>query len=396
MITPLVFAALLNSFTQQDPFPFHPALPNPHPRILVFSKTAAFRHDSIPTGVAMFRELGQTNGFSVEATEDASVFDADLAPRFDSVVFLSTTGDVLNPAQQRNLESFVEDGGGYVGVHAASDTEYGWPWYGRLVGAYFKRHPQIQPAKIKIEDRRHPTMTTLPDPWDRTDEWYDFRANPRPFVHVLASLDPSSYSGSDMKDDHPATWYQFVGKGRAWYTAFGHTKESYAEPAFRNMLLQAVIWAAQGRKPEGAVQLGWDRTATGMTPRTMLSDGLIHLDFFATPNSPVTVQLDAGHRLTFARGAEGALVSGSGQTKPQREAFISKSWNSLDLVVRIPRLLPGKPAEPGVLVEARLNGVVIHSRVKLGTSGYDLKVNLGPNTFVRGAYYKRLVMDWVE
>lgn len=395
MITPLVFAALTGSLIQQGPFPFHPALPNPHPRVLVFSKTAAFRHDSIPTGVAMFRELGQANGFSVEATEDAGVFDADLAGRFDTVVFLSTTGDVLNSSQQRTLESFVEQGGGYVGIHAASDTEYGWPWYGRLVGAYFKRHPQIQPAKIRIEDRRHPTMTTLPDPWDRTDEWYDFRANPRPFVHVLASLDPASYSGSDMKNDHPATWYQFVGKGRAWYTAFGHTKESYGEPEFRNMLLQAVIWSSQARKPDGAVTLQWNRSGETLTPTTMLSDGLIHLEFFATPDSPVTVRLNEQYWLRFGGVQDGMLGSGRWRTKPLREALIGKSWNSLDLVVRIPRFTPGKP-EAGILVEARLNGIVIHSGAKVGSTGYDLKIDLGPNAFVRDAYYKRLVMDWVN
>ena len=154
-----------------------------------------------------------------------------------------TTGDVLDEAQQAAFERYIRAGNGYAGVHSASDTEYNWPWYGELVGAYFSSHPAIQQARIQIEDGAHPSTAGLPSPWTRTDEWYSFRTNPRPSVHVLASLDESSYAGGGM-GDHPITWCADVGGGRSFYTGFGHTIESYAESGFRALLLGGIRWAA--------------------------------------------------------------------------------------------------------------------------------------------------------
>ncbi len=214
-------------------------------RVLVFSKTAGFRHDSIPDGITAVRQLGQQNGFDVEATEDASAFnDANLS-RFQAIVFLSTTGDILNDAQQAAFERYQRNGGGFVGMHSATDTEYGWAWYGGLVGAYFQTHPAVQRARLKIEDAAHPSTSMLPATWERTDEWYDFRQNPRGRVKVLASLDESSYSGGGMGTDHPISWCQIYGGGRSWYTAGGHTKESYGEPLFRQHLLGGIQFAAK-------------------------------------------------------------------------------------------------------------------------------------------------------
>ncbi|WP_203989827.1 ThuA domain-containing protein [Sphaerisporangium rufum] len=211
---------------------------------LVFSKTAGFRHTSIPAGVAAIKKLGQDNNFTVDATEDAGAFtEANLA-KYDVVVFLSTTGDVLDAAQQAAFEKYIKDGGGYAGVHAASDTEYDWPWYGELVGAYFKQHPAIQQATVKVEDPAHPSTAGLPTRWSRTDEWYDFRANPRGNVHVLTSLDETSYSGGTMGADHPNSWCQNYDGGRSWYTALGHTDESFAEPEYLKMLLGGLRTAA--------------------------------------------------------------------------------------------------------------------------------------------------------
>ncbi|MGW4113383.1 carbohydrate-binding protein [Actinosynnema sp. NPDC004786] len=211
--------------------------------LLVFSKTAGFRHDSIPDGVAAITELGAAHGFTVEATEDAGAFtDANLA-RFDAVVWLSTTGDVLDDAQQQAFQRFVEGGGGYAGVHAAADTEYSWPWYGELVGSYFKSHPNIQPAAVEVEDHDHPSTAHLPDTWTRTDEWYSYRSNPRSRVKVLAALDESSYTPTDPSGDHPISWCHTPGQGRSWYTGMGHTKESYADPAFRQHLLGGLRYA---------------------------------------------------------------------------------------------------------------------------------------------------------
>ncbi|MCP3903830.1 MAG: carbohydrate-binding protein [Planctomycetes bacterium] len=218
--------------------------PPPEFQILVFTRTAGFRHRSIPDGVASLRDLGREYGFAVEHTEDPARFtDARLA-RFDAVVFLSTTGDVLDETQQAAFERYVRAGGGYVGIHAASDTEYEWPWYGRLVGAYFKSHPRVQDATIIVTDRTHPSTIHLPERWDRHDEWYDYRDNPRGKVHVLATLDERTYEGGRMGRDHPTAWCHVHDGGRAWYTGGGHTSESFAEPAFRRHMLGGIWWAA--------------------------------------------------------------------------------------------------------------------------------------------------------
>jgi cytochrome c len=205
-------------------------------RVLVFSRTAGFRHASIPAAVAAVAHLGAEHGYLVDATEDAGAFtDANLA-RYRAVVFLLTTGEVLDEDQQAAFERFIRAGGGFAGVHSASDTEYGWAWYGQLVGAFFQRHPAAQPAVVRIEDPSHPSTASLPASWKRTDEWYDFRANPRQAVHVLATLDESTYSGGGMGRDHPIAWCHAFDGGRSWYTAMGHTTESYTEASFLSHL----------------------------------------------------------------------------------------------------------------------------------------------------------------
>ena len=213
---------------------------------LVFSKTAAFRHGSIPAGIAAITQLGAANDFTVTATEDASAFSDEGLADYEVVIFLSTTGDVLDAGQQAAFERYIQAGGGYAGIHAASDTEYDWPWYGELVGAYFANHPAIQDATIDVEDHAHASTAHLPDRWDRNDEWYNFRSNPRGSVHVLASLDEDSYdpgSGA-MGADHPTAWCQTYDGGRSWYTGGGHTDESYAEPEFLTHLLGGIQTAA--------------------------------------------------------------------------------------------------------------------------------------------------------
>jgi len=180
-------------------------------KVLVFSKTAGFRHDSIPAAVAAVRELGARNDFAVEATEDAAAFDGARLRGYRAVVFLLTTGDVLDARQQAAFERYIRAGGGYVGVHSASDTEYEWAWYGGLVGAYFQNHPAVQTATVRVEDRRHPSTETLPDPWVRRDEWYNVRPNPRGKVRVLARLDESTYTGGKLGDQPVAWWHEYDG-----------------------------------------------------------------------------------------------------------------------------------------------------------------------------------------
>jgi len=214
-------------------------------RVLLFSRTTGFRHDSIGTAIAALTELQGPGGYLVEATEDPVQFSADNLARFRVVVFLLTTGDVLDPEQQAAFEGWIAGGGGYLGVHSAADTEYDWPFYGELVGAYFKSHPAIQTASVHIELGDHPATAGLPSPWSRTDEWYDFRANPRAAVTVLATVDEASYAGATMGPDHPIAWaHATAAGGRALYTAMGHTQASYADPAFRRHLMGALRWVA--------------------------------------------------------------------------------------------------------------------------------------------------------
>ncbi|WP_020134955.1 ThuA domain-containing protein [Streptomyces sp. 351MFTsu5.1] len=220
------------------------AAADPAYRILVFSRTAGFRHSSIEDGIAALQALGTQNNFTVDASEDPQVFTTGNLGQYKAVVFLSTTGDVLGDAQQTAFEQYIKGGGGYVGIHAAADTEYDWPFYAGLAGALFQSHPAIQSATVKVEDRAHDATAHLGATWQRTDEWYNYRTNPRTTAHVLASLDESSYTGGNMSGDHPIAWCKDYQGGRAFYTGGGHTEESFSDAAFRRHLLGGVRWAA--------------------------------------------------------------------------------------------------------------------------------------------------------
>jgi cytochrome c len=205
-------------------------------KVLVFAKTTGYRHDSIPAGIQAIKDLGAANKFSVDATEDDSRFtDSNLA-QYATVVFLSTTGDpVGTQAEKEAFQRYIEHGGGFVGVHAAADSGYNWAWYGRLVGAYFAQHSAIQPALLKVEDSVHPATQGPPSSFTHTDEWYDFQINPRGSVHVLTSVHGNSY---------PATWCHSYDGGRAFYTAVGHTTDSYSEANFLHLLLGGILSTA--------------------------------------------------------------------------------------------------------------------------------------------------------
>jgi len=200
-------------------------------KILVFTKTAGFAHNSIPDGVKAIQNLAKAENWNVVVTNESESFNEQFLKDCSAIVFLNTTGDVLNGDQEIAMERFVQAGGGFVGVHAASDTEYQWPWYGKLVGAYFDNHPQIQDAKINVQNSKHPATKHLPSPWIRKDEWYNFKKAPD-HVEVLLELDESSYEGGNMGGNHPFSWAHEYDGGRAFYTAGGHTKESYQEEAF--------------------------------------------------------------------------------------------------------------------------------------------------------------------
>ncbi|MBC2865373.1 ThuA domain-containing protein [Streptomyces mexicanus] len=219
-------------------------------RVLVFSKTTGFRHDSIPDGVAAIQKLGQEHGFAVDATEDATRFnDADLA-KYRTVVFVSTTGDPLDQQSEKDaFQRYIEHGGGYVGIHAAADSGYTWAWYGGLVGAYFNDHPSIQQATVNVVGQGTAATRGLPNRWIRTDEWYNYRSNPRSDVRVLATLDertynPVGYNGGSMGEDHPIAWCHPYDGGRSFYTGMGHTKESYSDPLFLSHILGGIRMTA--------------------------------------------------------------------------------------------------------------------------------------------------------
>jgi type 1 glutamine amidotransferase len=228
-----------------------PGRPAPEPTpvdergVLVFSRTAGFRHASIPTGVATLERICATLGLPFEATEDSSIFDDADLERFRVVVFLSTTGDVLDLRQEAAFERWIKAGGTFVGIHAAADTEYDWPFYREVVGAFFRSHPAIQPARVEVIDRDHPSTAHLPELWTRTDEWYDYRAAPGDAFRVLMRLDESSYEGGQMGTPHPIAWLRDDATARAFYTGGGHTHECFAEPEFVRHLEGALRWAAR-------------------------------------------------------------------------------------------------------------------------------------------------------
>ncbi|MCF8243895.1 MAG: ThuA domain-containing protein [Saprospiraceae bacterium] len=289
----------------------------PEPKVLVFSKTSGYRHASIETGVAAIQQLGKAEGFIVEATEDSTVFTEENLKKYAAVVFLNNSGDVLNNWQQADFQRFIEAGGGFVGIHGAAATEYDWKWYGKLLGAFFDEHPDIQKATVKVADKAHPATEDLPAEWLRTDEWYNFKPVPpsdkvyitgakgnythsstdssdaainvptdvrwtydskKPFlsenVKVLLTLDEGTYTGGKHGASHPIAWAQEYEGGRSFYTALGHTEESFSEENYLKHLLGGILWAI------GKGKLDYSKVKTQRIPqperfvRTVLAENL--------------------------------------------------------------------------------------------------------------------------
>lgn len=213
------------------------------PRVLVFSKTGGFRHSSIPDGIAAIQKLGSENGFIADTTENAQFFNDDSLKNYSAVIFLNTTEEVLNHNQQIAFERYIQAGGGFVGIHSATDTEYDWGWYGRLVGGYFNGHPVPQKAKFIIKDKNHPSTDFFTDTvWQRTDELYNFKKL-NTDVHVLITIDESSYEGGTNGAFHPMAWYHEYDGGRAFYTELGHTEASYTEENYLKHILGGIEYA---------------------------------------------------------------------------------------------------------------------------------------------------------
>ena len=227
------------------------------PAVLVFSKTAGYTHASIPDGIAAIQELGNKHNFRVDTTKNAEMFTEENLKNYSAVIFLSTTGNVLDKYQEAAFERYIQSGGGFVGIHAASDTEYHWGWYGKMVGGYFRDHPgindpypNVQPGVLHVEDTTHSTTSFLPTQWNRTDEWYSFK-NFNEQVNVLLRIDEDSYNGGAQMGYHPMAWYHEYDGGRVFYTALGHTKESFKEELFLNHVLKGIEYAiGENRRPD--------------------------------------------------------------------------------------------------------------------------------------------------
>jgi type 1 glutamine amidotransferase len=211
-------------------------------QILVFTKTMGYRHKSIEKGVETLKNLGKENSFKITQTEDSLQFNDANLEKYDLVLFLSTTMDVLGTDQEQAFKNYINNGGNYMGIHAASDTEYDWPWYGKLVGAYFTSHPNdpnVREAKMKVVNREHLSTSHLKETWERNDEWYNYK-NINPDMNVLIYLDETSYEGGTNGDNHPIAWYYEFDGGRVFYTGGGHTEESYDEPDFQKHLVGGI------------------------------------------------------------------------------------------------------------------------------------------------------------
>lgn len=214
-------------------------------RILVFSKTAGFRHASITQGKQLFLQIAASEKCKVDTTEDAAFFTVEKLQPYDVVVFLSTTGDVLNAAQQAAFQEYIRSGKRFLGIHGATDTEYDWPWYNQLVGGYFKDHPKPQTASYINLDSTHPATKFWPAVFSRFEEIYNIKSLQKERLHFVMAVDETSYSGGNMDGFHPAAWCHVFEGGRAFYTALGHHPETYSDPDFRKHILGALQWLLQ-------------------------------------------------------------------------------------------------------------------------------------------------------
>lgn len=325
--------------------------------MLVFSKTAAYRHSCIPKGKVAIQKLGSENGFAVDTTENAELFTEENLKKYAAVIFLCTTGDVLNNQQEVAFERFIQSGGGFAGIHSATDTEYDWGWYGDLIGAYFANHPAIQKATLIITDSTHPSTRFLPVIWTRTDEWYNFRKLNKE-VKVLLKIDEKSYTGGTMNNDHPMAWYHDFDGGRAFYTELGHTEESYSDSLYLKHILGGIQYAIGNNK------LDYSKAKTVYPPeeihftKTVLSQG----EFFEPTEMTILPNRDV---LIVQRRGE-ILLYKNDTKKVKQAGFLKVYWKSRDTTVN---------AEEGLLGICKDPDFSKNNRVYLFYSPADTSVN---------------------
>lgn len=329
------------------------------PRVLIFYKTAGYTHTSIPAGIAAILQMGKENGFAADTTSNAAFFNEDSLKKYAAVIFLNTTGNVLDYRQEAAFERYIQAGGGFVGVHAATDTEYDWGWYGRLVGGYFNGHPETQPAKFVIQDKNFAATNFFTDTvWQRTDELYNFKKL-NPDVHVLITIDESSYKGGTHGAFHPMSWYHDYDGGRAFYTALGHTEESYAEEAYLKHLLGGITYAIGDNEV-----LDYKKAKTQLPPeedrfsRVQLTIG----EFFEPTEMTILPNFDI---LVVQR--RGEILLYKNETKKVKQAgFLDVYWKSG---------VPGVNAEEGLMGLAKDPNYAGNNWVYMYYSPVDSAVN---------------------
>ena len=219
------------------------------PKVLIFSKTLRYYHESIPDGIAAITQMGQQHGFDVDTTKNADFFTDNTLKKYATIIWLSTTGDVLNPAQQAAFERYIQAGGGYVGIHSASASEKDWEWFGQLTGAVFVNHPPDPvDGVVQVADAKDPSTRQLPKRWKRKDEWYNFKKRMTD-VHVLLTADESTYQGGTEGVYHPLAWKHKFDGGRSFYTALGHLGEAYRDPLFQQHILAGIQYSIGKNEP---------------------------------------------------------------------------------------------------------------------------------------------------
>ena len=307
------------------------------PTILVFFKTGGYYHESIPLGVKAIQALGAKNGFDVDTTTNAGKFAEDSLKKYAAIVFLSSTGEILSGNQEIAVERYMQAGGGFVGIHAATDAEYDWSWYVKMIGASFKSHPANQEATLIINDKNHPSTDSLPATWTRTDEWYNFK-NLNPDVKVLISIDEKSYQGGENGDKHPMAWYHNFDGGRVFYTELGHTNESFSEPLYLKHILGGIQYAMGDNTSDYSKALSVYAPDESQFTKTDLVKGT----FFEPTEISVLPNLDV---LVVQRRGEIYLYNNTSK-KMKQAGFLNVYWKTNAPGVNSEEGLLGVKADP--------------------------------------------------
>lgn len=335
------------------------------PKVLVFSLTKGFHHASIPNGIAAVQKLGQENGFDVDTTTNPEWFNDSTLKKYSAVIFLSTTGDVLNYRQEAAFERYIQAGGGFVGVHSATDTEYDWGWYGRLVGGYFYDHPgindtfpNVQQGVFNLVDQSHISTTHLPKQWKRTDEFYAFKKLDSN-VHVLMTVDENSYHGGKRMGNHPMAWYHEYDGGRAFYTALGHTETSYTEPDYLKHLLGGIQYVIGDN-----LELDYSKAKTEFPPDEdrFTKTTLVQGEFFEPTEMTILPNLDI---LIVQRRGEVMLYKNDTK-KIRKIGLLNVYWHANT---------PGVNAEEGLMGLCKDPNYAKNSLVYMYYSPADSSVN---------------------